>query len=43
MTYRQSRRDRRQLRRRDFTVRRRQLKRADRQEFQRTARLYLGV
>lgn len=42
MGYRQSRRDRRRLRARDLTVRRRQLKRADRQAFNRTVRIYLG-
>lgn len=43
MTHRHARRDRRRLRARDLTVRRRQLKRADRQAFHRTARIYLGV
>lgn len=37
------RRDRRQLRRRDLTVRRRQLKRRSEQEFNRSVRPYLGV
>jgi len=36
-------RDRHHLRRRDLTVRRRQLKRADRNDFRRTVRLYLGA
>lgn len=43
MTHRHERRDRRHLRRRHMTVCRRQHKRRDRQEFNRTARIYLGV
>jgi hypothetical protein len=38
-----NRRDRDQLRRRDLTVRRRQLKRSDRQTFRRTVRPYLSA
>ena len=43
MTRRQQTRDRRRLRCRDLTVRRRQLKRRDRHDFRRTVRPYIGA